>query len=165
MIQGLAGQNNQHQSHCVITETQMIVVRRQSSLIQSVALCRGSDYHRMLHDIKENKWKSQAKNVPNDQTSDLLLNLLYLMTSGADHLTGNLEPWELVYWSSSTNLECEECTHHYATVWLHSDDCSTLKNKTMKRVASARHYLVIPKSDTFTSLFLETRQFLAACRT
>lgn len=47
-------------------------------------------------------------NIPNDQTSDLLLNLLYLMTSGADHLTGNLEPWELVYWSSSTNLQWEE---------------------------------------------------------
>lgn len=87
------------------------------------------------------------------------------MTSGADHLTGNLEPWELVYWSSSTNLEREECTHHYATVWFHSDDCSTPKDKTVKRVESARHYLVIPKSDTFTSLFLETRQFLAACRT
>lgn len=39
----------------------------------------------------------EYSNLPNDQTSDLLLNLLYLMTSGADHLTGNLEPWELVY--------------------------------------------------------------------
>lgn len=36
-------------------------------------------------------------NTPNDQISDLLLNLEYLMTSGADHLTGNLEHWELVY--------------------------------------------------------------------
>lgn len=30
-------------------------------------------------------------NTPNDQMSDLLLNLEYLMTSGAAHLTGNLE--------------------------------------------------------------------------
>lgn len=43
-------------------------------------------------------------NTPKDQMSDLLLNLQYLMTSGADHLTGNLEHWELVYLSSSTNL-------------------------------------------------------------
>lgn len=43
-------------------------------------------------------------NIPKDQMSDLLLNLQYLMTSGADHLTGNLEHWELVYLSSSTNL-------------------------------------------------------------
>lgn len=136
IIRDLAGQK--HQSHCVITETRMIAVCRQSSLIESVALCRGSDYHRMLHDIKESKSKSQAKNVPNDHTSDLLLNLLYLMTSGADHLTGNLEPWELVYWSSSTNLEREECTHHYATVWLHSDDCSTPKDKVKWREWSLR---------------------------
>lgn len=39
----------------------------------------------------------QELNAPNDQMSDLLLNFEYLMTSGADHLTGNLEPWELVY--------------------------------------------------------------------
>lgn len=41
--------------------------------------------------------RDRQMNAPNDQMSDLLLNLQYLMTSGADHLTGNLEHWELVY--------------------------------------------------------------------
>jgi hypothetical protein len=37
--------------------------------------------------------------------SDLLLNLLYIRTSGGDHRTGNLEPTELVYSSSRTYLQ------------------------------------------------------------
>lgn len=44
------------------------------------------------------------KTPPKDQTSDLLLYLEKLKTSGGDHLTGNLAPDELVYWSSSTYL-------------------------------------------------------------
>ena len=60
----------------------------------------------MLYDNKDSKvrcnkstkrHRERQVNTPNDQTSDLLLNLQYLMTSGADHLTGNLEHWELVY--------------------------------------------------------------------
>lgn len=60
----------------------------------------------MLCDYKDSKsdtnktterLRDGQMNTPNDQTSDLLLNLQYLMTSGADHLTGNLEHWELVY--------------------------------------------------------------------
>lgn len=42
---------------------------------------------------------------PKAQMSDLLLNLLYISTSGGDHRTGNLEPTELVYSSSRTYLE------------------------------------------------------------
>lgn len=45
--------------------------------------------------------------LPKDQTSDLLLNLLYSSTSGGDHRTGNLDPMELVYSSSSTYLQQE----------------------------------------------------------
>lgn len=45
--------------------------------------------------------------LPKDQTSDLLLNLLYSSTSGGDHRTGNLDPMELVYSSSSTYLQHE----------------------------------------------------------
>lgn len=37
--------------------------------------------------------------------SDLLLNLLYIRTSGGDQRTGNLEPTELVYSSSRTYLQ------------------------------------------------------------
>lgn len=70
----------------------------------------------MLHNMKDaHKLSRRHMNTPNDQTSDLLLNLQYLMTSGADHLTGNLEHWELVYWSSSTNLQrtdVETVSHH-----------------------------------------------------
>lgn len=91
-------------------------------------------------------------NAPNDQTSDLLLNLLYLITSGADHLTGNLEHWELVYWSSKTNLKHRQWGQHYTAV-----SQSTFRLMT-------RLYLVMPKSDTLTSLLCDTRQFLAACR-
>lgn len=42
--------------------------------------------------------------LPKAQMSDLLLNLLYIRTSGGDHRTGNLEPTELVYSSSRTYL-------------------------------------------------------------
>lgn len=42
---------------------------------------------------------------PKAQMSDLLLNLLYIRTSGGDHRTGNLEPTELVYSSSRTYLQ------------------------------------------------------------
>lgn len=42
---------------------------------------------------------------PKAQMSDLLLNLLYMRTSGGDHRTGNLEPTELVYSSSRTYLQ------------------------------------------------------------
>lgn len=45
--------------------------------------------------------------LPKDQTSDLLLNLLYSSTSGGDHRTGNLDPRELVYSSSNTYLQQE----------------------------------------------------------
>lgn len=43
--------------------------------------------------------------LPKDQTSDLLLYLQKLKTSGGDHFTGNLTPDELVYWSSNTYLQ------------------------------------------------------------
>lgn len=43
--------------------------------------------------------------LPKAQMSDLLLNLLYISTSGGDHRTGNLEPTELVYSSSRTYLQ------------------------------------------------------------
>ena len=43
--------------------------------------------------------------LPNDQTSDLLLKRLNPRTSGGAHLMGNLAPKELVYSSSSTNLQ------------------------------------------------------------
>lgn len=43
--------------------------------------------------------------LPKAQMSDLLLNLLYIRTSGGDHRTGNLEPTELVYSSSRTYLQ------------------------------------------------------------
>lgn len=91
-------------------------------------------------------------NTPNDQMSDLLLNLEYLMTSGADHLTGNLEHWELVYWSSSTNLRAQI-----------NKQITRAQNKSVPLAEITHTYLVIPKSDTFTSLLFETRQFLAAC--
>ena len=42
--------------------------------------------------------------LPKDHTSDLLLNLACVMTSGAAHLMGNLVPSEAVYSSSMTNL-------------------------------------------------------------
>ena len=53
--------------------------------------------------------------------SDLLLNLQYLMTSGADHLTGNLEQWELVYWSSGTNLQPREWTNNIIEQYMCTD--------------------------------------------
>lgn len=37
------------------------------------------------------------------------------MTSGADHLTANLEHWELVYWSSKTNLQRTQSMQCYPT--------------------------------------------------
>lgn len=85
------------------------------------------------------------------------------MTSGADHLTGNLEPCELVYWSSRTSLRwTQQTTHHYI------NDCSGNQINTQQfhdRCSKVliKTYLVMPKSETFTSLFFETRQFLAAC--
>ena len=42
--------------------------------------------------------------LPKDHTSDLLLNLACVMTSGAAHLMGNLVPSDAVYSSSMTNL-------------------------------------------------------------
>ena len=43
--------------------------------------------------------------LPYAQTSDLLLNLLYKITSSAAHLMGNLVPSDAVYSSSITYLE------------------------------------------------------------
>lgn len=61
------------------------------------------------------------KSPPKDQTSDLLLYLEKLNTSGGDHLTGNLAPDELIYWSSST--------------YLHQKHPVFVKNKTIKNNA------------------------------
>lgn len=70
---------------------------------------------REITHVNENKkWQKNKEkdwDTPKDQTSDLLLNLQYLMTSGADHLTGNFEHCELVYWSSRTNLQPTERRH------------------------------------------------------
>lgn len=113
---------------------------------------------------RPNKWGRKI-NTPKAHTSDLLLNLQYLMTSGADHLTGNLEHWELVYWSSRTNLRSGEWTHTIIQQHVWADVANTAIKKIRWRVCRLWNtYLVIPKSDTFTSLFFETRQFLAACR-
>lgn len=54
--------------------------------------------------VRNTRWR---KSSPKDQTSDLLLYLEKLKTSGGDHLTGNFAPEELVYWSSSTYLHQE----------------------------------------------------------
>lgn len=44
------------------------------------------------------------KFIPKAHTSDLLLNFVQSITSGAAHLTGNLVPSDAVYWSSNTYL-------------------------------------------------------------
>ncbi len=48
--------------------------------------------------------KGQFHDLPNAQTSDLLLKRMYERTSGGAHLMGNLLPALDVYWSSLTNL-------------------------------------------------------------
>lgn len=50
------------------------------------------------------KLSKQKDNIPNAHTSDLLLNLVKLRTSGGAHFTGNFVPVELVYSSSITYL-------------------------------------------------------------
>lgn len=60
---------------------------------------------------------------------------------------------------SQNYIQCQGSTGH-----------SRLETKTriywvyLLLVLCVMYYLVMPKSDTFTSLFFETRQFLAACR-
>lgn len=55
--------------------------------------------------VQSSVWNAECRqSSPKDQMSDLLLYLEKLKTSGGDHLTGNLAPDELVYWSSSTYL-------------------------------------------------------------
>lgn len=79
----------------------------------------------------------------------MLLYLQKLKTSGGDHLTGNLEPDELVYWSSNTNLRRYQRVA--VTPWASRSER-----------AETASYLVMPKSDTFTTRESLTRQFLDA---
>lgn len=54
--------------------------------------------------------------------------------------------------------------YKYTIMWLKSSTHYGGQHKKIRLCRVWQTYLVIPKSDTFTSLFFETRQFLAACR-
>lgn len=69
-----------------------------------------------------------------------------------------------MYWSSSTNLQ-DEATSRIQGVWESSGIYLLLlrmQNNYDNKILLS--YLVIPKSETFTTRSPETRQFLAACK-
>ena len=59
--------------------------------------------------------------------SDLLLNLLKLITSGAAHFIGNLVPSDAVYSSSITNLQYNE-KHIYKVSYSNNKNNKNNKN-------------------------------------
>lgn len=84
------------------------------------------------------------------------------MTSGADHLTGNLEHWELVYWSSSTNLQhtdVETVSHQSVQA------AESVKNvgfeKTLPCHAEVRHlHLIVPRNKTVPGSLYNTEEIM-----
>lgn len=105
--------------------------------------------------IKSFFWLTLSQRInmdsPKDHTSDLLLYFWNLITSGEDHLTGNLDPTELVYWSSRTNLQIQVGIFHFAEVLKSSDigirnTEELLLTLSFQNLISSPHYLQKPNN-------------------